>query len=122
MQATVTVNGQEFTFKDEDVVNPGEYAPAGAYNPYNIRPFLIVGTFGVIAVAFATCEQDALDVAVDAGKLEAYKVAPEDEDEDTTYLGNAGEAFDISELHLIDFPTPAFSFAALVTAATIVPA
>ena len=72
---------------------------------------------------FADCLQDALDIAVDAGKLDSFKVSEDDladygPDEDgISRLGNAGEPFDIEALGVEELPTPPFNFVALFNAA-----
>ncbi len=112
----------QITFTDADIVNPDDFIPTGAYNPHKVRPFLIHDTGFVIAVVFADNLQDALDVAVDAGKLDGLQVSENDladygpDEEGITRLGNAGEAFDIQALDAVELPNPAFSFVALFNA------
>jgi hypothetical protein len=120
MQAKLTVNNFDFTFSDNDVVNPSDYIPAGEYNPHNVRPFLFHDHGFTVAVAFADCMQDALDVAADEGKLDRFQVPQneltamtEEERERLSFLGNASEAFDIEGLDVLELANPSFSFAAL---------
>lgn len=106
-------------FSDSDVVNPEDYIPKSQYNPHNVRPFLFHDHGFVLAVVFADCLQDALDIAVDKNKLDQFKIAEADlsdyEDSgDISYLGNAGEPFDIESIQMIELPNPAFSFCALL--------
>lgn len=109
---------------DKDVVNPLEYSDNGTYNPYNTRPFLIHGEFGCLAIVFASCESDALDEAVDAGKLNGYMLSQEDvedwekrgADDEICYLGNASEPFDLTYIHILELPNPTFSFVTLLNA------
>lgn len=70
---------REIKFTDADVVNLDEYIPAGDYNPHNVRPWLLHDHGVVICVVFAQNLQDALDEAVDHGKLDAYQIDPRDE-------------------------------------------
>ena len=92
---------QQIKFTDADVVNPDDFIPAKAYNPHKVRPFLLHDHTFVLAVVFAESLQDALDIAVDAGKLDGFQVSENDladygADEDgISRLGNAGEAFDV---------------------------
>jgi hypothetical protein len=71
------------------------------YNPHNVRPWLIGCEFGMLALAWADCEGDALDIATDAGLLGAFLIDPEDIDPERdeageyAYLGNAGEPADL---------------------------
>ena len=113
---------QQITFSDSDVLNPDGYIAQGQYNPHRVRPWLLSDQGFVLAVAFADCLQDALDIAVDAGKLDAFQVAEKDmgdygpDEEGIARLGNAGEAFDIEALDAVELPNPPFSFTALFTA------
>ena len=107
------------TFSDKDVVEVDDYIPFGEFNPHNVRPFLIHDQGTTLAVVFATCLQDALDIAVDNDKLDTYLLGEDDLGEDSetaTYLGNACEAFDIDTISAIELPNPRFSFAALLAA------
>lgn len=108
---------QEITFSDSDIVNPDDWIAAGEYNPHNVRPWLLHDHGFVVAVVFADCLQDAIDEAVDAGKMDRYAVADSDrgdypDDEGISFLGNAGEPFDIETLGAIVLPNPLRSFAA----------
>ena len=106
-------------FTDADVLNPGEFIPAGEHNPHNVRPFLLHDHGFALAVVFAPCLQDALDEAADAGRLDRFQVREEDlpdygpEEEGIARLGNAGEPFDIEGLDFLELPNPPFSFVAL---------
>lgn len=119
----------EVQFTDADVANPDDFIPAGAYNPHNVRPWLIHDQGVVVAVVFASCEQDALDTAVDEGKMDQFQISKseladwypdggegESDGEGVTHLGNASEPFDISCLTIVELPNPKFSFAALFNA------
>lgn len=123
MVARFTHNGYDFTFADCDIVNPSDFIPAGEYNPHNVRPFLIHDHGYPVAIAFASCLQDALDEAADSGKLDRFQVTEKDmadygeEEEGISRLGNASEPYDIQALDAIELPTPAFSFVALLEAA-----
>jgi hypothetical protein len=113
---------QQIKFTDADVVNKDDFIAKGDYNPHNVRPFLLHDHGFVLAVVFADCLQDALDIAVDAGKLDGFQVAEKDladygpDEEGITRLGNAGEAFDIQALDALELPNPPFSFVALFNA------
>lgn len=114
-------------FSDQDIVNPEDYVPQGEYNPHTIRPWLISDGQKVIAIVFADCESDALDLACDEHKLEDYFVSDEvmykfgeteqEQENRLTRLGNAGEPHDIAELKIVALPNPPFSFCALFNAA-----
>jgi hypothetical protein len=107
----------EIKWTDLDVVDIDEFIPEGEYNPHNIRPFLLHDHGFVLCVVFASHLQDALDAAVDANKLDHLQIAESEmddyNDESLTYLGNAGEPFDIDTLSYIELKNPKFSFAAL---------
>lgn len=103
-----------FTFTESDIANPGEFVPAGEYNPHGFRPHVIEGVYGVVCVVFASNVQDALDEAVDLDRLDAYLVSEEDFAEATeegredefacAYLGNGDEPFDLTDLDVESFP------------------
>ena len=122
MTAKFNVNGYDMQFSDTDVVNPLDFVPAGETNYRNSRPWLLHDQGFTLAVVFASCEQDAVDEAVDAGKLNRFMIAEGDmadygdEGEGIAYLGNAGEPFDIESLGIIELPNPAYSFAAMFMA------
>jgi len=76
---------------------------AHEYNPHNVRPWTIGNESGPLCLVWASCEQDALDAAVNETGLkglaidEAYAKELEDEfgdDAPIMLLGNAGEPFD----------------------------
>jgi hypothetical protein len=121
----MTATFDSITFSDADVVNASDFIPAGDYNPHKVRPFLLHDHGFVLAVVFADCLQDALDEAADADKLDRYMITAEEFDdyvdekgneEGVTYLGNAGEPFDIESLGAIELPNPPMSFVALFNA------
>lgn len=113
-------------FTDANVVNVGDWIPAAAdgsrqYNPHNVRPWLLHDHGFAVCVVFASCEQDALDEAADAGKLDSYRVRGYendygDNDDGFVYLGNASEPFDIESVGMVELHNPPLSFAALFAA------
>jgi len=64
----------EISFTDADVVNIDNWIPAGEYNPHSVRPWLLHDGGFVLCVVFASSLQDALDEAVDEGKLDRFKI------------------------------------------------
>jgi hypothetical protein len=80
------VQNCELRFSDDDVVNPDEFTPNGEYNPHSVRPWLLHEHGFALAVVFADSLQDALDIAVDAEKLDRYKVDLASESERSDYL------------------------------------
>ena len=117
----------EISYQDSDVINPDDYIPTGEFNPHNKRPFLIHNEFGTLCVVYADCDQDALDAAVDASKLDSCLV-PESElvvnehGEDVMgngdgavacRLGNAGEPFDLTYIGVIELPNAQYGVIAL---------
>ncbi len=84
---------REIKFTDADIVNLDDYIPAvgeggRAYNPHNVRPWLIHDHGTVVCVVFASNVQDALDEACDANKLDAWQIDPKDEGDRTDYMTN----------------------------------
>lgn len=110
---------KEITFSDSDVVNKDDFIPKGESNPHNVRPWLLHDHGFVLAVAFADCLQDAIDIAYDAGKLDRYKVEGAEladygpDGEGLSYLGNGGAECDIESLGALELPNPKFSFCTL---------
>lgn len=86
MQSAISIRNLELTFSDTDIVNPDEFIPAGEYNPNNVHPWLLHDHGFLVAVVFAENLQDALDIAVDANKLDRFQIHPEDESEREDYL------------------------------------
>lgn len=101
---------QEIEFSETDVVNIDDWIPAGEYNPHNVRPWLLHDHGFVLAIVFADCLQDAIDIAVDEGKMERYLITSAnradytENDDRISYLGNAGEEHDIETLQAIELP------------------
>jgi hypothetical protein len=115
-KATFLINNFEFSFTDEDVCNPDDWIPAGEYNPHNVRPWLLHDHGTTLAVVFADCEQDAIDEAVDHGRLKRYSLDEDElkdynDEEGISFLGNHGEAHDIESLGILQLPNPRASFA-----------
>ena len=86
-----------------DIILPGEY------NPHKVRPWLISAAFSnwptYLGVVWAPNEQDALDTVVNEGLGDALIVnevglseMDEDEREELTSLGGAGELCDLSSV------------------------
>lgn len=116
---TATFNDIRFT--DAAVVYPEDFIPDGESNPHKVHGHLLHDHGKTLAVVFAHCTGDALDVAADAGKLDSYRVSEEDmgdypDDEGLSFLGNASAPFDIEALGVEVLPNPRFSFVALFNA------
>jgi hypothetical protein len=105
-------------FTDADVVNVEDWIPAGEYNPHKVRPWLLHDCGFTLAVVFASCLQDVLDIAVDNNKLDQFKIEESDlsdyrDDGDIDYLGNACEPFDIDVVDCVELRNPPMSFRTL---------
>ena len=79
-----TKSGACHDIDDKDVLINNAVLPQ-EFNPHNVRH-----EFGAICAIWASCEQDALDEMLDAG-YEQFLVEEHEEDQDYSYLGNAGE-------------------------------
>lgn len=80
-----------------DVCLP-RHIDARAWNPHNVRLWVIGHTFGPICAVWASSEQDAFDEAVDANLLDCFLIENHnDVTEETAYLGNAWQPFDLSD-------------------------
>jgi hypothetical protein len=111
-------------FSDADVVNPGEFIAANdGSNPHQVRPWLFHDHGFALAVVFAACDQDALDIAADQDRLDRYAVSADDlgaygeDGAGLSYLGHASAPYDLEGLGIIELPNPPFSFCALFNAA-----
>jgi hypothetical protein len=100
------------------IANAEDYIPTGEYNPHNVRPWLIGNEYGVLAIAYAEHEQDAMDVAADNDTLgglaldedyvqELYADGEDIAEEAIIRLGNAGEPFDAIHAWIKELPNRA---------------
>lgn len=76
---------------------------SGEFNPHNVRLWIVGNEYGALCGVWASCEQDALDEGLNAGLLDSFLVdiedlekMTEDEREELTPLGNAGEYCDLT--------------------------
>lgn len=68
-----------------------------AFNPHNVRLWVIGHEFGAVCAVWASCEQDALDNAADRGWMDMFLIGDDaDVTDDAAFLGNAGEPFDLT--------------------------
>src|SRR5271165_5520170 len=99
-------------FKFKDICNSGELAllPSSPLsNSLNVHPFVLHDNGFVITVVLADCLQDALDIAVDAGKIAQFKIGVNemgDYDmesfEGVSILGNYGDPYDIRGMEVVE--------------------
>lgn len=109
---TVATQHGAMSYEADDVVNPDSFIPNGEFNPHKVRPFLIHNEFGTLAIVYADNEQDALDEAADADKLDSvqvdeeeyFKADEEGHSDEYANLGNAGQPFDLTYIGLIPLP------------------
>ena len=74
------------------IANPNDHR-------YYDKTYAIGNEYGILAIAYADCEQEALDEALDAGRLDGDLMSPEDYEDAVTkgwhdsymLLGNASE-------------------------------
>ena len=74
MKTTIKVNGLEFSFCDEDIANPDDMVAQDEYNPHGVRGWLLHDHGFTVCVVFADSLQDAIDEAVDCGKMDRYLI------------------------------------------------
>ncbi len=115
----------QIKFSDADIVNIEDWIPRDdGYNPHGVIPFLLHDAGFVLCVVFASNLGDAIDIAVDADKLDQYKIdecdqadyvedgKPWDDSDRISFLGNACEPMDIEGLDYVELPNPPRSFCA----------
>ncbi len=91
--------GHGIELEDERILCNDVRLPHDGANPHNVRLWVIGNEFGVLCAVWASHEQDALDEACNAGLLSGLACdEPENEDEqdEVTRLGNAGEPHDLT--------------------------
>lgn len=85
-----------------NVTFPKSIDTDAAYNPHNVRAWVIGKGYGALCMVWASHEQEAFDCAVDLGALDSLSASEQGydvenyDDESLTTLGNAGELFDLS--------------------------
>jgi hypothetical protein len=120
-------------FEFADIVNPDEaisYYPEKdkdgkerpSFNPHNLHAFVLHDAGFTVCVVWASNLQDALDEAVDKGKLDRFQVSESeltdyvtgkdsegfDEYSGISFLGNASEPFDIEPLDVVEMTNAEF--------------
>ena len=95
---------REVELDDEKILCNNVVLPFG-FNPHSVRLWVIGNEFGALCAVWANCEQDAFDEGVNAGLLDSLLISAEEQesaDEETrdgyAYLGNAGEACDLTNV------------------------
>ena len=114
---------KQIKFTDNDIVNIDDWIPGGDVSYSDVRPWLLHDHGFVLAVVFADCEQDAIDIACDGGRLDHY-AADQDEIADSekailngapeylSPIGNFCKLHDIESLGIEELPNPPLSFCA----------
>jgi len=68
-----------------------------AYNPYNVKAWIIGNEYGTLCLVWASHDQEAFDEACDAGLIDSMMAENQDYDNASLIaLGNASELFDLS--------------------------
>lgn len=129
MQATIIHNGLEIRIDDTDIVNPNDAIHDDDYLLSHRREaglYVLIDHGFTVCAVFADTLQDALDTAVDEGKLDRYLITDDDasdyptlntDNEDgITRLGNASEPFDIDTLSVVALAPMKRSIAAQLAA------
>jgi len=112
------VNGGPFNCRPADAVEiPAERILCNnvvfpwEFNPHKVQLFVIGNEFGALGAVWADCDQDALDELVNAGLGDGLLVAEEDvakmdddEREELSHLGNAGEAANLDHAWIRECP------------------
>ena len=80
-----------------NVILPRNIDAVNAYNPHNVRLWVIGHEFGALCAVWARNEQDSFDKACNAGMLDCLMSEEQDyDDESLAALGDASELFDLS--------------------------
>jgi hypothetical protein len=89
---------REIELENDRILCNDVHLPHCRINYHNVRLWVIGNEFGALCAVWASNEQDALDEACDAGLLAGLACEePENEDDDeVTRLGNAGEPHDLT--------------------------
>lgn len=122
----ITIGHYEYRYAAEDFANLDSVDYSMFSHPRMNRAYVIHDAGTVLAIVFseyyAYCEQDALDEAVDRGKLDSLLISDSElpdyqtgtdsegypEYDGITYLGNASEPFDQETLDLFIIPASLF--------------
>lgn len=99
------LEGEKITLNN--VILPHAIDPENAFNPHNVRLWVIGHEFGAICAVWASHEQDAFDEACDAGMIEYLQVPEADvqayraenageDDPEWAACGNASEPHDLA--------------------------
>lgn len=122
----ITIGHYEYRYTAEDFANLDSVDYSMFSHPRMNRAYVIHNAGTVLAIVFseyyAYCEQDALDEAVDRGKLDSLLISDSElpdyqtgtdsegypEYDGIVYLGNASEPFDQSTLDLFTVPASLF--------------
>ena len=93
---------REIELQDESILCNNIILP-WEFNPHKVHLYAIGHEFGAVGAVWASHEQDALDELVDSGLGDSFLIskedqtsASEDEREDWSFLGNAGEPCDLN--------------------------
>lgn len=93
---TTTLDDEKILLND--VIFP-YHIDSRAYNPHNVRLFVIGHEFGAMCAVWASHEQDAFDEACDAGFLEFLLAENQtSEDDSLASFGNASELHDVTNV------------------------
>lgn len=82
-----------------DVILPWE-----TFNPHSVRLWVIGNEFGALGAVWASDQQEAFDILVDAGLGDGLLIEEADADEDSARLGNASEPANLDHawIQLVD--------------------
>ena len=93
--SSVELEGDSILLNDVNLPEHIEHT----FNPYNVKLWVIGNEYGALCAVWGSCEQEALDEAVDAGMLDCLMAEEQDYDNEAlTPLGNASELFDLNSV------------------------
>jgi hypothetical protein len=119
-------NGYPIKIGDEDVVNPDALSmmrkgyKAHIFHDHGVCLAVVIQEYD------GYCCADALDEAIDSGKLDRFKITEAERadyevngewNDRVSFLGNAGEPFDIESLGMFDISIPAVPLCTLLRGA-----
>lgn len=127
MELTINVDNRfDIKLCDEDIINPDEIDYGDTKGRGRNSLFILHDHGYVVCAVWSSCLQEAIDEAVNNDKMDRYLIDESDYDDygvntdepTCSFLGNAGEPFDIDTLGYVELSAPLRSNCAELGAGT----